>query len=154
VQSPIDIRAATADDAASVTRIAREAYAPYVPRIGREPAPMSADHATLIAGGEVWVSTDGDELTGFVVLRASRQALLLESVAVATNRRRQGIGRGLIEFAERHARGLGLTAVELYTNQCMTENLAYYPRLGYVEYDRRREDGFDRVYFRKRLGAS
>jgi hypothetical protein len=33
----------------------------------------------------------------------------------------------------------------------MVENLAYYPRLGYVEYDRRREDGFDRVYFRKRL---
>jgi hypothetical protein len=39
--------------------------------------------------------------------------------------------------------------VELYTNALMTENLRYYPRLGYVEYDQRRENGFDRVYFRK-----
>ena len=59
------------------------------------------------------------------------------------------MGRALIGFAERRARDLGLGSVELYTNALMTENLRYYPRLGYVEYDRRSEHGFDRVYFRK-----
>lgn len=29
--------------------------------------------------------------------------------------------------------------------------LTIYPRLGYVEVERRSEDGFDRVYFEKRL---
>ncbi len=110
---------------------------------------MSADHALLIARGEVWVATHEDELSGFVVLRAGAESLLLESVAVSTPYRGQGIGRELIAFAERHARELGLVSVELYTNALMTENLRYYPRLGYVEYDRRREHGFDRVYFRK-----
>jgi hypothetical protein len=33
----------------------------------------------------------------------------------------------------------------------MTENLRLYPSLGYDLIDRRREHGFDRVYFRKSL---
>jgi hypothetical protein len=33
----------------------------------------------------------------------------------------------------------------------MTENLAYYPRRGYVETHRTVADGFSRVYFSKRL---
>jgi hypothetical protein len=33
----------------------------------------------------------------------------------------------------------------------MHENLHLYPRLGYEEYDRRSDEGFDRVFFRKRL---
>ena len=149
MHAQIEIRPAVSEDAVAVDRIARDAYAPYVSRIGREPAPMSADHALLIAQGEVWVAAHGTELSGFVVLRAGSESLLLESVAVSTPYRGQGIGRELIAFAERHARELGLGSVELYTNALMTENLRYYPRLGYVEYDRRREHGFDRVYFRK-----
>ena len=149
VKTPVEIRPAVSADAASVDRIAREAYATYVPRIGREPAPMTADHAVLIARGEVWVAVEGDELIGFVVLRAGPQSLLLESVAVSAPHRGRGVGRALIGFAERHARDLGLGSVELYTNVLMTENLRYYPRLGYVEFDRRSEHGFERVYFRK-----
>jgi hypothetical protein len=34
----------------------------------------------------------------------------------------------------------------------MTENLAYYPRLGFRETDRREEDGYRRVFFEKRVG--
>jgi len=29
--------------------------------------------------------------------------------------------------------------------------MAYYPKLGYLEIDRREEDGFSRVYYRKSL---
>jgi GNAT superfamily N-acetyltransferase len=149
VKAPVEIRPAVSADAASVDRIAQEAYAMYVPRIGREPAPMTADHAALIARGEVWVAVAGAELVGFIVLRAGPQSLLLESVAVSAPNRGRGVGRALIGFAECHARELELRSVELYTNALMNENLRYYPRLGYVEYDRRSEHGFDRVYFRK-----
>jgi hypothetical protein len=34
----------------------------------------------------------------------------------------------------------------------MTENLKFYPRRGFTEVDRRTEDGFPWVYFRKQLG--
>jgi hypothetical protein len=34
----------------------------------------------------------------------------------------------------------------------MTENLAIYSTLGYIEYDRRSQGGFSLVYMRKHLG--
>jgi hypothetical protein len=34
----------------------------------------------------------------------------------------------------------------------MTENLALYSRIGYMEYDRRSQGGFSLVYMRKQLG--
>ena len=61
----------------------------------------------------------------------------------------QGVGYRLIEHVEHSARQQGLDRVELYTNAKMIENLALYPRLGYRQFDRRIEDGFDRVYFSK-----
>ena len=33
----------------------------------------------------------------------------------------------------------------------MTENIAYYPALGYAEIGRWEEDGFNRVFYRKDL---
>ena len=36
----------------------------------------------------------------------------------------------------------------------MTENLSFYPRMGYAEVDRRHEDGFDRVFFEKPVDPS
>ncbi len=62
-----------------------------------------------------------------------------------------GLGMQLIDFVEQQARGGGYGSIELYTNAKMTENLGLYPRLGYVEFDRRHEAGFDRVYFQKKL---
>jgi GNAT superfamily N-acetyltransferase len=129
----------------------RAAYAHYVPRIGREPAPMSADYGALIAQREVWVACVEGRAVGVLVLRPAPGSLLLENVAVEPSWQGHGIGRELIAFAERHARELGLPEVVLYTNERMTENLGFYPRLGYVETERRVEDGFSRVYFAKRL---
>jgi hypothetical protein len=44
--------------------------------------------------------------------------------------------------------------VTLYTNEAMVENRRLYARLGYAETGRRVEDGYRRVFFRKRLGAA
>ena len=63
----------------------------------------------------------------------------------------KGLAVRLMKHVEEHARRRGLCAVELYTNVKMTENLTLYPHLGYQEIDRRTEDGFDRVFFRKNL---
>jgi GNAT superfamily N-acetyltransferase len=129
----------------------REAYAMYVPRIGREPAPMTADYEALIARGEVWVACENDVLDGVLVLRVAPDSLLLENVAVTPAKQGRGVGRALIEFAERYARDLGLSEIALYTNALMTENIRLYPSLGYEETGRRVEDGYSRVYFRKRI---
>lgn len=146
------IRRARPDDAPAIRGRARQAYARYVPRIGRPPAPMAADYAALIAVGDVSVATEADGgFLGFIVFRAAGRDLLLENVAVLPGAAGRGIGKALIAHCEQAARAQGAAAVRLYTNAKMTENLALYPRLGYTETARRSEDGFERVYFEKRL---
>lgn len=77
--------------------------------------------------------------------------LHLENIAVMPAQAGQGIGKKLIKFVEQTAREKNLSAVELYTNEAMTENLIMYPKLGYVEIGREEQDGFKRVFFRKDL---
>lgn len=145
------LRSAVERDLAAIRAVARAAYAPYVARIGREPAPMVADFASAIAAGQMVVVDLDGAVVGFAVRYRRGDHVHLENVAVAPDAQGRGVGRLLIDETEALAATLGLSAVELYTNAKMTENLALYPRLGYVETDRRSEDGFDRVYFRKPL---
>lgn len=147
------IRQAVTEDEAAIRACAESAYARYVAAIGRKPAPMVADFAAQIAAGQVHVATDeGDGLQGFVVFFPKQDHMFLENVAVQPTAAGRGIGKSLIRFCEEEARRLGLGAVHLYTNEKMTENLSIYPHLGYTEVGRRTEEGFNRVFFEKRLG--
>jgi ribosomal protein S18 acetylase RimI-like enzyme len=151
IEGPPEIVPAAAGDARAVTECVRAAYAGYVPRIGREPAPMTADYGGLIDAGEVWVARAAGGICGVLVLRPQPPALLVENVAVAPGHQGQGLGRRLMTFAEEHARAAGLDEVVLYTNERMTENLRFYPALGYTETGRGLQDGFARVFYRKAL---
>ena len=147
------IRQAVTEDEAAIRACAESAYARYVAAIGRKPAPMVADFAAQIAAGQVHVATDeGDGMQGFVVFFPKQDHMFLENVAVQPTAAGRGIGKSLIRFCEEEARRLGLGAVHLYTNEKMTENLSIYPHLGYTEVGRRTEEGFNRVFFEKRLG--
>ena len=149
------IRPAQPRDESAIRECAEQAYARYVPAIGRKPAPMLADFAAQIAAGVVYVATDEHgTFQGFVVFYPECEHVLLENVAVLPSAAGQGVGKSLISFCEDTGRQLGMSTVQLYTNEKMTENLAIYPRLGYVNVGRRTEDGFNRVYFEKRLVAS
>lgn len=151
MKGDIFIRPAGSGDVSSLTAIATAAYAPYIERIGREPAPMVADFAMHVERGEVWVLEDAAEVVAYLVTFRKAAAQFIENVAVRPSRHGQGHGKALMAYAEFLAREQGLDRMELYTNEKMTENLAFYPRLGYVETRRILEDGFERVYFEKRL---
>ncbi len=146
-----NFRAAVKADIDGVRRCAERAYGIYVERIGRKPAPMIADFEDLLARGALFVCEIDAAVVGFVVYRAQGDFLLLENVAVDPGFHGRGIGGRLIAQAETEGRALGLDRIELYTNAKMTENLALYAYLGYEPFDRRNEDGFDRIYFRKQL---
>ncbi|MGC7837669.1 GNAT family N-acetyltransferase [Pseudomonas sp. L7] len=149
------IRPATPADQPAIQACAEQAYARYIPLIGRKPAPMQADYASQIAAGWVHVALDEQaSLQGFIVFYPDDNHMLLENVAVLPSAAGRGVGKALINLCESRARQLGLNAVQLYTNERMTENLCLYPRLGYVEIARRSEDGFNRVYFEKKLGLT
>ncbi|MDJ0935534.1 MAG: GNAT family N-acetyltransferase [Kiloniellales bacterium] len=147
----MNIRPAARPDLDRVRDCARQAYALYVPRMGKEPAPMVADFEAQIGAGKLHVVELEGEVAGFVVFYPRGDHLHVENVAVLPSAQGKGIGKALLGFAEDEARRLGLPAVELYTNVKMVENQAFYPALGYVETNRREEDGFSRVFYRKEL---
>jgi hypothetical protein len=62
--------------------IAAAAYQKYVPRIGRAPAPMTADYAQAVRGRQAWAAIQDKQIVGFAVLIAKPGHLLLENVAV------------------------------------------------------------------------
>ena len=149
----ITIRLAVEADAPDLRQIAVAAYQHYVPRIGRQPAPMGAGYAAAARRGQAWVAAGDGQAAGFIILIPQPGYLLLENVAVLPAAQGRGVGARLLAFAEERARSLRLPEVRLYTNEAMTENLAYYPRHGYTETHRAQQDGFRRVFFRKRLNA-
>lgn len=148
MKHPSLIRPATIADVEQIGTIARAAYAKYVPRIGREPPPMVADFAAFIARDVVVAIEESGELRGFMVGWPEGDAYLIDNIAVDPAAQGRGLGRKLIEYAVNNARRSGLSALRLYTNVAMTENLAMYRRIGFVETHRVVENGFNRVYMR------
>ena len=49
------LRAAVPDDVQAIETLVRNAYGKYVERIGKPPAPMTADYRQLVDEGDVWV---------------------------------------------------------------------------------------------------
>jgi len=76
------IRRATTDDVARIGAIARAAYAKYVPRIGREPAPMRADFAAEIAADHVVVIETAGAVDGYMIAWSEPDAYFIDNIAV------------------------------------------------------------------------
>jgi N-acetylglutamate synthase-like GNAT family acetyltransferase len=143
------VRRATASDLTAIRKLIADAYTKYIERIGRPPAPMTADYDAALEHSRVWVLVDDDSIVGMLLTEDHGDHLLLETVAVAPSAQGNGYGGLLLERAERDAVELGLNEVRLYTNEAMTENLTFYPRHGYHETGRALQDGFRRVFFSK-----
>ena len=146
-------RRATHDDVDGIGRVVAAAFDKYVDRIGRAPAPMTADYAELLETSRVWVVDDQDEVVAVLVTRAESDHLLLDVVAVAPTAQGGGHGRLLLARADQDAREQGLPEIRLCTNEAMTENLEFYPRRGFRETSRALQHGYHRVFFAKAVTA-
>jgi len=143
-------RPARLDDAAALRDLVRAAYAKYIPRLGREPAPMLDDYAARIAAGQAYVLEQDGALVGALILENEPDGLMLYNIAVSPAAQGQGVGRRLIAFTEAEARRRGYAVLRLFTNEKMVENVAMYGHLGFTETHRGSEAGHRRVYFEKR----
>ena len=145
----IQLRQAVRADVAAIADCVAQAYAPWVPRIGREPWPMLQDYDAVVRNEWVTIAEAAGQLVGVLVLSRTEEGLLIENVAAHPNWKGRGVGRALLQHAEQEAHRLGCTNLYLYTNELMVENIALYVKYGYVEYERREEQGFRRVFMRK-----
>jgi ribosomal protein S18 acetylase RimI-like enzyme len=148
----LKLRPATVADAPRLSEVVRSAYGHYVERLGRRPRPMTDDYADVVRNQSVTVAERDGEIVGLIVLGVGDEGFVVDNVAVDASQQGRGVGRTLLEHAEVAARDAGFDSIYLYTHELMTENQALYSKIGYVEYDRRLNEGACLVYMRKELG--
>jgi ribosomal protein S18 acetylase RimI-like enzyme len=145
------IRKASPNDTPLVKACIESAFDKYIERIGKPPAPMLLDFATEINANHVWLADADQMVIGVIVQYETDLGFYIDTVAVSPHFQGAGVGKALLQFAEEEAARRGYSSVYLCTNTKMTENQIFYPRLGYVEYERRFDSGYDRIFYRKQL---
>jgi GNAT superfamily N-acetyltransferase len=142
-----DFVRATAKDAAAVRDLVRSAYAKWIPIMGREPLPMTADYDLAISTHLIDLMFVDNELCGLVELVPEPDCVLILNVAVRPDQAGKGYGRALMAHAKDVARALGRGRLRLFTNKLMVDNIALYRRLGYtLDREERTADGRDAVH--------
>jgi ribosomal protein S18 acetylase RimI-like enzyme len=148
------VRRATAADAVTVRELTRAAYAKWVPILGREPRPMTADYDAALRDHLVDLLRVDGEAVALIEMAPTADHLLIVNVAVVPAQQGRGHGRALMAHAEEVARSLNLREVRLYTNALFAENLRLYSRLGYrVDREEQHPQFGVAVYMSKRLDA-
>lgn len=145
------IKPADIKDSQAVSQCVDAAYAKYIKRIGKKPAPMLADYSALIGAGYVFVMFSESRLLGVLVTEPNADYLFIENIAVHPLYQGRGLGRRLMNYAEQIAANYGLEEIRLYTNELMIESIGFYRGLGYKETERRIDSGYSRVFMRKKL---
>jgi GNAT superfamily N-acetyltransferase len=144
------LRRAGPADAEAVRKLTRDVYAKWVPAIGREPKPMSANYGEAVVRHWIDVLEDAQGLLALIELIPAADHLLIENLAVREDQQGRGLGAMLIAHAERLAAALNLAELRLYTNAAFSSNLAYYRARGFTETARTPlPDGGTMVHFAK-----
>src|SRR5579864_7250815 len=115
------IRRADPGDVDALRAIAAAAYQKYLPRIGWNPAPITADYPQAVRNRQASAAVEDGEIAGFAIIIARPGYLLLDNVVVLAAAQGRGIGARLLALAEDHARGLGLSEIRLYTHEATRE---------------------------------
>jgi GNAT superfamily N-acetyltransferase len=96
------------------------------------PPPLEVfEHARR--AGLLWVSTEKDQPTGFVLVELVDDAAHIEQVSVHPDYQGRGIGGALIDQVDSWAAEKGLPALTLSTFRDVPWNGPYYARLGFLE---------------------
>jgi N-acetylglutamate synthase-like GNAT family acetyltransferase len=131
-----NLRRATLADATTIRDLTRQAYAKWVPLIGREPRPMTVNYDRAVVDHMIDLyEIDGDAVALIEVVPQA-QHLLIENIAVRPDHQGKRIGEFLLSHAEVIARSLHLAELRLYTNAAFISNIEFYARCGFQEFHR------------------
>jgi GNAT superfamily N-acetyltransferase len=149
----LQLRRASAADVVNVRTLTRSAYAKWVPLIGREPLPMTADYDRAVADHIIDLWEEGEQLLALIEVIPASDHLLIENIAVRPDQQGKGLGDKLLHHAEGLGRSLRFNEIQLCTNAAFASNLSFYSRRGYREYRRRGTvvQGSVTVFMRKQI---
>jgi acetyl esterase len=118
-------------DVPAIRDLTRAAYAKWVPLIGREPKPMTADYEEAVRKHRFDLLYVEGTLAALIETIPQTDHLLIENLAVSPRLQGRGLGRKLMAHAEKVAASLELREIRLYTNKRFAENVRFYGKLGY-----------------------
>jgi ribosomal protein S18 acetylase RimI-like enzyme len=127
----LQITRAEPEHASIVRHLVREAYAKWVPVIGREPMPMKADYERAIREHEIELLHDNGQLAALIEIIMHPDHLFIENIAVAPEFQGRGLGRHLLRHAEWKAGQAGLSEIRLLTNLAFDSNIRLYQSAGF-----------------------
>ncbi len=128
------IRRALDSDASELGRCMHAAYQTYADRIDpKELPPMNVNYEIEIRESEVWIAELESRLVGALVLSGTKGAFKVANIAVHPEFQGNGLGRGLMDFAEREAIRRGFVEMNLATHPLLKENVSMYLHLGWKE---------------------
>ncbi len=130
------VRRGGINDVRAIRELSRAAYAKWVPLIGREPWPMTADYGRAVAENIIYLLEDYGELVALIELIPRPDHLLIENVAVQPEQQGKGFGELMLVHAEDVARSMNYNEVRLCTNAAFAANIAFYSKRGYTVYER------------------
>jgi N-acetylglutamate synthase-like GNAT family acetyltransferase len=130
------VRRATAADAKIVRDLTRAAYAKWIPLIGREPKPMTANYEQAVVDHIIDLYEENDVPLALIEVIPQAGYLLIENIAVLPSQHGKGLGDLLLNHAENIARSLHLNELQLYTNAAFMSNIEFYARRGFREFRR------------------
>jgi ribosomal protein S18 acetylase RimI-like enzyme len=149
------LRRATTADVATIRDLTRAAYSKWVPLLGREPRPVTADYEAAVRNHLIDLLRVDGEAAALIEMAPSTDHLLIVNIAVAPGHQGRGHGRALMAHAEEVARSLNLREMRLYTNARFAENIRLYSRLGYrVDREEDHAQFGVTVYMSKRLDSA
>ena len=131
-----NLRRATLADATTIRDLTRQAYAKWVPLIGREPRPMTANYENAVVDHMIDLYEIDGEAVALVEVVPQAQHLLIENIAVRPDHQGRRTGELLLSHAETIARSLHLAELRLYTNAAFISNIEFYARRGFQEFHR------------------
>ena len=149
------IRRPTRADVDTIRALTRAAYARWVPLIGREPLPMTADYAKAVETHRIDLLDGEDGVIGLVETVPGADHLLIENLVIRPDCQGRGLGDRLLRHVEDLARGGRFGEIRLYTNARFEANLAFYAKRGFAEYEcRELAPGTTVVYMRRPVAVS
>ncbi len=131
MREDVEIRLGRLADVPAIHRLTRDAYAKWVPVIGREPLPMAADYEAALRNHRFDLLLAEGALAALIETVREPDHLFIVNVAVAPARQGRGHGRTLLAHAETIAASHGTAVVRLFTNKRFAANIRLYGRLGY-----------------------
>ena len=144
------MRRAGPADVEAIKSLTRLAYAKWVPMIGREPKPMTADYERAVREHLIDLWEENGKPIAMVEMVPGEHNLLIVNLATHHDHQGRGLGGKLLAHAEDTARALNLHEAQLYTNAAFAANISFYEARGYTVFKREPIAAGDTVVWMKK----